>query len=66
MALSVRPPVAPMLARLADEVPETGHLYELADPASLVFTIADVLARVRERGDLWAGTTERRQVLPAL
>jgi hypothetical protein len=37
---------------------------ESRDPGDLVFTSADVVGRVAERGDLFAGVLELRQTLP--
>jgi bifunctional non-homologous end joining protein LigD len=39
---------------------------EAADPDALVFESDDVLARVEERGDLFAPVAELQQALPAL
>jgi bifunctional non-homologous end joining protein LigD len=39
---------------------------EAGDPDGLVFEADEVLARVEERGDLFAPVAEKRQQLPAL
>ena len=41
-------------------------MIESGDPDDLVFTSADVLERVAEHGDLFAGVEELEQELPAL
>jgi bifunctional non-homologous end joining protein LigD len=43
---------------------EVEAVTELGDPDDLVFTSADVLERVAEHGDLFAGVVELRQSLP--
>ena len=43
---------------------EVEAVTESRDPADLVFTSADVLERVAEHGDLFAGVVELRQTLP--
>ena len=45
---------------------EVAHTADTGDPATLRFTATDVLARVAERGDLFAPTLELVQALPGL
>ena len=45
---------------------EVEAVLESGDPDDLVFTSADVLERVAEHGDLFAGVEELEQELPAL
>ena len=43
---------------------EVEAVLESRDPGDLVFTSADVLERVAEHGDLFAGVLDLRQTLP--